>query len=106
MTKIKDLHRKWMRDPEYRNEYEALEEEFALASAMIAARKRAGLTQEDLAREMDTSQSAVARMESGRTIPSGSTLKRFARATGTRLRIAFEPARPPKRGARRGAIGR
>jgi transcriptional regulator with XRE-family HTH domain len=97
MTKIKELHKKWMGDPEYRREYEALEEEFALASAMIRARKRAGLTQEELAREMDTSQSAIARMESGRAIPSGSTLKRFARATGTRLRISFEPAKPSKR---------
>lgn len=90
-----------MDDPEYRRGYEGLEEEFALASAMIRARKRAGLTQEDLAKEMETSQSAIARMESGRTLPSGSTLKRFARATGTRLRISFEPAnetaRPSKR---------
>jgi transcriptional regulator with XRE-family HTH domain len=94
MTKIGELHKKWMDDPEYRREYEALEEEFALASAMIKARKRAGLTQEDLAKEMETSQSAIARMESGRTLPSGNTLKRFARATGTRLRITFEPVRP------------
>jgi transcriptional regulator with XRE-family HTH domain len=43
---------------------------------------------------METSQSAIARMESGRTFPSGSTLKRFARATGTRLRITFEPLKP------------
>jgi transcriptional regulator with XRE-family HTH domain len=93
MTRISDLHKKWMDDPEYRREYEALEEEFALASAMIEARKRAGLTQEELAKEMETSQSAIARMESGRTLPSGSTLKRFARATGTRLRITFEPVK-------------
>lgn len=99
MTRIKDLHKRWMDDPEYRREYEALEEEFTLASAMIKARKRAGLTQEELAKEMETSQSAIARMESGRTLPSGGTLKRFARATGTRLRITFEPARPSK-GAR------
>lgn len=97
MTKIKDLHKKWLRDDDYRREYDALEEEFALASALIAARSRAGLTQEELAEKMDTSQSAIARMESGRTIPSGSTLKRFARATGTRLRITFEPAKSPKR---------
>jgi transcriptional regulator with XRE-family HTH domain len=97
MTRIRELHEKWMGDPEYRREYDALEEEFALASAMIKARKRAGLTQEELAKEMDTSQSAIARMESGRTLPSGSTLKRFARATGTRLRITFEPAKPAKR---------
>ena len=97
MTKIKDLHKKWLRDDDYRREYDALEEEFALASALIAARSQAGLTQDELAEKMDTSQSAIARMESGRTIPSGSTLKRFARATGTRLRITFEPAKSPKR---------
>jgi transcriptional regulator with XRE-family HTH domain len=97
MTKIKDLHKKWLRDDDYRREYDALEEEFALASALIAARSRAGLTQEELAEKMDTSQSAIARMESGRTIPSGSTLKRFARATGTRLRITFEPTKSSKR---------
>lgn len=97
MTKMKELHKKWMRDPEYRREYDALEEEFALASAMIEARSRAGLTQEELAEKMDTSQSAIARMESGRSIPSGNTLKRFARATGTRLRIRFEPAKSDKR---------
>ena len=96
MTKIKDLHKKWLRDADYRREYDALQEEFALASALIAARSRAGLTQEELAEKMDTSQSAIARMESGRTIPSGSTLKRFARATGTRLRITFEAPKSPK----------
>jgi len=93
MTRLKTLHKKWMKDPEYRTEYDRLEEEFALASALIEARSRAGLTQEELAKRMATSQSAIARLESGRTIPSGSTLKRFARATGTRLRIAFEPMR-------------
>jgi transcriptional regulator with XRE-family HTH domain len=97
MTKIADLHKKWMKDPEYRREYEGLEEEFALASAIIAARSRAGLTQEELAARMETSQSAIARLESGRMIPSGRTLKRFAKATGTRLCISFEPARASKR---------
>lgn len=97
MSKIKDLHKKWLRDPEYRQEYEALDDEFALASAMIEARTRAGLTQEELAEKMETSQSAIARIESGRSIPSGNTLKRFARATGTRLRIKFEPSKTDKR---------
>lgn len=97
MSKIKDLHKKWLRDPEYRHEYEALDDEFALASAMIDARTRAGLTQEQLAEKMETSQSAIARIESGRSIPSGNTLKRFARATGTRLRIKFEPTKTDKR---------
>lgn len=96
MTRMRDLHKEWLRDEQYRREYDALEEQFTLASAMIAARSKAGLTQEELAARMKTSQTAIARMESGRTIPSGTTLKRFARATGTRFRITFEPAKPAK----------
>lgn len=93
MTRMKDLHAEWMKDEAYRREYEALEDEFALAHAMIAARANAGLTQEELAKRMDTSQSAIARLESGRMKPSARTLERFAKATGTQLRITFEPAR-------------
>lgn len=92
MTRIKELHADWMKDPAYREAYDALEEEFALAQAIIEARMKAGLTQEELAARMQTSQSAIARLESGRTIPSARTLARFAKATGTRLRISFEAA--------------
>ena len=96
MTKIKDLHTKWLEDPAYRADYDAMEEEFALASALIEARAKAGLTQEELARRMKTTQSVVARLEGGRTRPSTRTLERIAKATGTRLRISFEsdPSRP------------
>lgn len=100
MTRIKDLHSGWMKDPEYRREYDALAAEFDLARALIEARAKAGLTQEQLAERMDTSQSAVARMESGKVMPSGRTLERFAKATGTRLRISFEPDKPTPAGAR------
>ena len=85
------VHRKWMKDPAYRAEYAALEREFALASAMIAARARAGLTQAALARRMKTTQTVIARLESGRVMPSTRTLERYARATGSRLKITFEP---------------
>lgn len=89
--KFDDLHDRWMRDdPEYRVAYAASEEEFALASALIGARVDAGLTQEELARCMGTSQAQIARMESGRYLPSSRTLQRLAEATGTRLRISFE----------------
>ncbi|KQT17178.1 XRE family transcriptional regulator [Methylobacterium sp. Leaf399] len=91
MTKMTDLHAKWMTDEDYRNAYVDLEEEFALARALIAARSKAGLTQEELAQRMETSQSAIARLETGRSKPSARTLERFARATGTSLRISFEP---------------
>ena len=90
MTKVSDLHRKWMKSKEYRKAHEELAPEFALARAVIEARATAGLTQEQLAERMDTTQSVIARLESGRTRPSTHTLERLAAATGTRLKISFE----------------
>lgn len=93
MTKFSDLHKKWMKDPAYRKEYDALEEEFALAAAVAKARSRAGLSQAQLAKRMKTTQSTVARLESGRGQPSTRTLGRFAKATGHKLKISFEPVK-------------
>ena len=90
-TRVDDLHKEWMKDPKYRREYQALEEEFSLTAAMIEARSRAGMTQEQLARRMKTTQAVVARLEGGGSRPSTRTLERYARATGNRLRITFEP---------------
>ncbi len=94
MTKVSDLHQKWTGKQEYRDAHEALASEFALARAVIEARVTAGLTQEQLAQRMDTTQSVIARLESGRTRPSTQTLKRLATATGTRLKITFEQPSP------------
>ena len=91
MARISDMHKKWMKEPKYRKAYEALEEEFVLASAVMDVRNRAGLTQAQLARKMGTTQPVVARLESGRTHPSMRSLERLAEATGSRLRISFEP---------------
>jgi ribosome-binding protein aMBF1 (putative translation factor) len=96
MIKFSTLHKKWMKEPGYRKEYDALEEEFALMAAVAKARARAGLSQAEIAKRMKTTQSAVARLESGRGLPSTRTLGRFAKATGHRLKISFEPVR--KRG--------
>ena len=92
MTKVSKLHREWVKDPAYRQAYDELAPEFALAQALIEARTRADLTQAGLASRMQTTQSTVARLESGRIHPSTRTLERIARATGTHLRISFEPA--------------
>ncbi len=91
MTRIAAMHARWMNESSYRKAYEALEDEFAIAKAVIAARKRAGLTQVELARKMGTTQPAVTRMESGRVEPSLRTLRRLARATDSTLAIRFEP---------------
>lgn len=90
-----ELHKKSMRNPKYRREYEALEQDFSLAAALIEARARAGLTQEQVAQRMDTTQAVVARLEGGGSMPPTRTLEKYARATGTRLKISFEPERAP-----------
>ena len=81
----------WRKDPEYVEEYEALEEEFALAEALIEARAKNNMTQDQVAERMGTSRTAIARLEGANGNPSLSTLRRFAEATGTRLRVRFEP---------------
>ena len=63
--RVDDLHTDWMKDPKYRRDYEALGEEFSLVAALIEARTRAGLTQEQLARRMKTTQAVIARLEGG-----------------------------------------
>lgn len=89
---VEESFAEWRKGPAYVKAYNALADEFALAAAMIEARAHAGLTQEQLAQRMKTTQAVIARLESGRVKPSTRTLERLAAATGMRLRISFEPA--------------
>ena len=81
------LKAKALTDPEIRAEYEALAPEFEISSELLRARLRAGLSQAELASLMGTSQSAIARLESGQTLPSTKTLIRFAEATGSKIQV-------------------
>lgn len=60
-----DLLNKELENPEFRAEYEALEDEFTLAKEVMQLRKSNNLTQKDLAKLAGTSQPAIARLESG-----------------------------------------
>ena len=88
---------RWKKDPKFVAAYNALEAEFALASSLIKARSEADMTQEQVAKAMGTTQAVVARLESGKVLPSTRTLERFAKATRSRLRITFEPQRKAAR---------
>lgn len=89
MTSLKDLKAKSFKNPRIKTAYDRLEDEYALAAVLIDARAKAKLTQSQLARRMGTTQSAIARMESGRMLPSGATLTKFAKAVGRTLRVQF-----------------
>jgi transcriptional regulator with XRE-family HTH domain len=100
VSRIRDLHTDWMKEPAYREAYDALEGEFALAAALIRARADAGLTQEQLAERMGTRQEVIARWEGGKVLPSTRTLTRLAKATGTTLQISFAPSHPVTKATR------
>ena len=88
---VEESFARWRKDPEFMKEYDALEEQFARANMVIGARAHADLSQAELAERMGTSQSAIARLESGRFKPSTRTLEKLAAATGMKLRIVLEP---------------
>lgn len=76
-----------LKNPEVKAEYERLEDEFAIFDVFLKARSAAGLTQAEVARRMGTTQSVIARLESGKgkNSPSLATLRKYARALGCRL---------------------
>ncbi len=85
-------HEKQMEtDPEYKAAYDALEQEFSIARALIKARADAGLTQADVAAKLGVSQPAIARMESGKNV-SIKSLARYAKAVGKPIRLEILPA--------------
>src|SRR5579862_5756396 len=106
--RVESSFAKWRKDPAYRKAYATLDEEFALAGALIDARTNANVSQEVIAERMKTSQTDVARLEGGHGNPSNRAtsvcevfmrsaitsckmLRRHGQATGTKLKTSFEP---------------
>lgn len=90
---LEQLRQELLSKPGVRQAYEEQEPQFAIARAIIAARARAGLSQTELAARMETSQPFVARLESGRALPSMRTLLKVAEATGTVPEFRLRPKR-------------
>lgn len=88
--KAEDLDREHMKNPEYRKEYEKLETEFQIASQIIEARLKKNITQEELAKKVNTGQAVISRLEGMNGKPSISLLERIARALGTKLQITIQ----------------
>jgi transcriptional regulator with XRE-family HTH domain len=93
-----------MKDPAFRKAYKEAEEDFAFFDECVEVRKRAGMTQGDVAKRMGTSIAAVSRIEKAgdrnfRPSPSLLTIKRYAAALGCRLVLKLEPIGPAQPGA-------
>jgi transcriptional regulator with XRE-family HTH domain len=90
---LKQFEARALSRPEVRKAYGTLEDEFAFLEEVLKARAASGLTQAELAERIGTTQSAVARLESGASKPSVETLQRYARALGYRLEIKLVKSR-------------
>ena len=85
------MFKKQMKNPEFKKEYEALEEEFSLAEEIIELRLKAKLTQKQLAEKVGTSQPAIARLESGNyNNVSLSFLRRIGKVLGVVPHVYFK----------------
>lgn len=85
------FRRKVLAKPGVKAAYDALDDEFTTLHTLLEARKKAGLTQSDIARRMGVSQPVLARIESSlgnrKHSPSLSTLRRYAKACGKKIQI-------------------
>ena len=109
-TSLKQFKARALARPEVRREYNRLAEEFAFLDQIFKARTEAGLTQAEIAKRIGTTQSAVARLESGggKHSPSLATLEKYASALGYKLQVRLlkSPHRVarPSRAARKHAV--
>ena len=90
--RLEDKNIELLNDPEYQQAYNELESEFLIAKALIQARTTANLTQEQVADRMGTTQSVVARMESGKPLPSLKSVARYAAAVNSRIELRLVQA--------------
>ncbi len=85
MTSLAKLKQRLVTSPEVKAEYERLDPIYALIGAMVAARHATGLTQQQIAARMGTTQSVVARLENAHHMPSLDLVTRYAAALGRRV---------------------
>lgn len=84
-----DVRDEFLKVPENKALYDALEPEFQLIRELIGKRLEKNLTQKQLAEKIGTKQSAICRLESGEGNPSFKFLKRVAQGLDSKLQISF-----------------
>lgn len=93
MITHKELKELALKRVDVKMEYDRLDEEFAFLDEFLKARTAAGVTQTEIAERIGTTQSAIARLEtgSGKHSPSLSTLRKYAHALNCRLELRLVP---------------
>jgi len=86
----KELKTDLMKNPGFRREYEKLETEFQIARQIIGARIKKKMSQEELAKKVNTGQAVISRLEGMNGKPSISLLERVAKALDTKISITIQ----------------
>jgi len=86
----KQLKRELLKDKKIKEVYERLGPEFAVIEMIIKKRIEKGLSQKELARKINTKQSAISRLESGTYNPTLSFLQKVVEALDAKLKIALK----------------
>lgn len=89
LIKFETLKKRLLKDPETRAGYEALEPEYKLIEQLIENRLKKGYSQAQLAKKINTKQSAISRLESGNYNPSLEFLNKVSTALGCKLTISL-----------------
>lgn len=87
---IQNLKDKAFKNPDVKAEYDLLESEFALIDTLLTMRKKAGLTQDEVARKMGTQKGNISRLEQGSSNPSWKTIQNYAHACGFEISMKFK----------------
>lgn len=84
---FRTMKRDALRDKKFRAAYEELRPKYDLIRAVLDARIKKGISQSELARRVGTTQSAIARFESGAGNPTLDFLSKVSAAVGARLEV-------------------
>ena len=76
-----------MKDPKFKKAYDDLEPEYSIIRAILKKRIEKKMSQKDLAKKLNTKQSAISRLESGTYNPTLSFLKKLSVALGGKMEI-------------------
>jgi len=86
-----------MKNPEFKKAWQDLDAEFSILESVIKARKKARLTQQELAERIGTKQPALSRLEKGGFEKANiETLRKIANALNYKLIVRFEPKKVRK----------
>lgn len=91
MTTFREHLKEQMKDPAFREAWDESELSYQVARTLIKLRLDLDLTQEELARRAGVTQSVIARLESGRHLPSLRSLDRIAKKPGLGVRLDLVP---------------